>query len=144
MAMAALPYYLQLAQGRLKLHLIGTGLMVALLLPAVLWATVHHGASGAAAAWFGVNTLYLLAWTPVAHRRFAPGLHPRWLADDIAPVVLAAAACGLATWILPWPHGRLASGLQLVLIACVILLAAAAASPSARRALRMSRAKDRL
>ena len=61
MAMAALPYYLQFAQGRLKLHLLGTGLMVSLLVPAVLWATGQRGAAGAAGAWLAVNALYLLA-----------------------------------------------------------------------------------
>lgn len=135
MAIAALPYYLQLAQGQLKLHLIGTGLMVALLVPAVLWATERHGPTGAAAAWFAVNALYLLAWTPIAHRRFAPGLHLRWLGRDIAPVLLAAGLCGLATRLLSWPQGRLAGGLLLLAVACAILLAAMAAAPAARHGL---------
>jgi O-antigen/teichoic acid export membrane protein len=133
MAVAALPYYLQFAQGRLGLHLVGTGCMVLLLVPGVTWAATRHGALGAAAAWFAVNLLYLLAWTPVVHGRFAPGLHGRWLLVDIVPVALAAAAAGGLTLMLPWPDGRAAVALQLALVACAILLAAVAAASQVRQ-----------
>ncbi len=141
MAMAALPFYLQLAQGRLKLHLLGTGLMLTLLVPTVLWATARNGATGAAAAWLAIHALYLLAWTPVAHRHIAPGLHLRWLRGDIAPVALAAAACGMATWALPWPDGRVATAFQLLAVACGVLLAAVASVPSGRLGLLQLRAR---
>ena len=133
MAVAALPYYLQFAQGRLGLHLLGTGCMVLLLVPGVTWGAKHHGALGAAAAWLVVNLLYLLAWTPVAHGRFAPGLHVRWLLADIAPAALAATAAGALTVMLPWPGGRVAAAMQLVLLACAILLATMAAASQVRQ-----------
>jgi O-antigen/teichoic acid export membrane protein len=140
MALAALPYYLQLAQGRLGLHLLGTGCMAAIQVPGVVWAASRHGAQGAAAVWLAVNLLYLLVWAAVAHRRFATGLHLQWLRRDILPAALAAAvsatvAAGLGTR-LPWPEGRLASGGLLVAAACVILLASAWAAPQVRADLR--------
>lgn len=139
MATAALPYYLQLAQGQLRLHLLGTGLMVGLLVPSVLWATHHHAAEGAAAAWLAVNLVYLLAWTPVAHRRFAPGLHLRWLFNDIAPAAIAATVVGMGSGWLPWPVGRVACGAQWLAITCAILLTSAASSSFARHDLRHAR-----
>ena len=133
MALAALPWYLQLARGRLGLHLVGTGCMAALLVPGVTWGASQHGAIGAAAAWFSVNLLYLLAWTPVAHRRFAPGLHAAWLTRDLAPIALAAAAAGWLTAAAPWPEGRAAGAAALAAAGCAILLAAALAGSRVRQ-----------
>lgn len=141
MAVAALPYYLQLAAGRLRLHLVGTGLMVSMLVPGVLWAAGRYGATGAAAAWCAVNVVYLVGWTPVVHHRFAPGLHLRWLGADIAPVMAAAALAGLISRALPWPEGRLATGVVLAAVACAILLAAALAASWGRGSLLALRAR---
>ena len=82
-----------------------------------------------------VNTLYLLAWTPIAHRRFMPGLHRQWLLHDIAPAMLAAGLCGAASRLLPWVDGRVAVGLQLLAVAVAVLLAATTAVACGRRAL---------
>jgi len=138
LALAALPYYLQLAQGRLGLHLAGTGCMAVLLVPGVVWAATAHGAVGAAAVWFGINTLYLLLWTAVAHARFAPGLHGRWVGRDLLPPLAAAAVAGALGSRLPVPDGRLASAMLLVATACGILLAAALAAPRVRADLRQT------
>ena len=132
MAIGALPYYLQLAQGSLKLHLIGTGLMLVLLLPSMVIATRLHGALGAAQAWFVVNSLYLITWTAVAHRRFMPGVHRRWVSQDIAPAMMAATVAGLASRTLPWPEGRIAAASVIIAVSCAVMLAAVLAAPSAR------------
>lgn len=136
LAIAAYPYYLQLARGQLRLHLFGTGLMLVLLLPSVVWATARHGAVGAAAVWLVVNALYLLIWTPIAHARFAPGLHRRWLLSDVVPVATFALGAAGVTAALPWPAERPATALLLLPTAAVILLAAAAGSGWARACFR--------
>lgn len=136
MAIAAYPYYLQLARGQLRLHLIGTGLTFVVLLLAVAWVAPRHGAVGAAMVWLLVNGLYLLAWTPIAHKRFAPGLHWRWLRSDVAPVVLAAAAAALVTSMLSWPVNRVVTALLLLPTAAVILGASSMGSSWARAAVR--------
>lgn len=136
LAVAAMPYYLQLAQGRLGLHLVGTGIMAALLVPGLVWATARHGAVGAGAVWLAVNAAYLIAWTPIAHRRFASGSHGAWLWRDVLPIALSAVVAGVVTLSLPWPTGRAASALQLLVVAGAILAAAAAGSSWARGALR--------
>lgn len=136
LAVGAFPYYLQFAEGRLRLHLLGTALMVAVLLPAVVWATTRFGAVGAAAVWLLVNVLYLLLWTPIAHARFLPGLHARWMAQDVLPVAGMAAVAALACRWLPWPQGRLEGSVMLMAVLLVVLLASAAGSSWARAALR--------
>jgi len=136
MAVGAMPYYLQLAQGRLKLHLLGTGLMVLLLVPSLLWATARHGAVGAGTVWLLVNCLYLLAWTPVAHRQVLRGGHLAWLWRDVLPIAALAAATAWVTRALPWHGDRVGGALQLLAVAAATAAAAAAGSSLARSALR--------
>ena len=79
----AFPYYLQYAIGKLKLHIIGSFLFLIVLLP-TLWITTHYfGMIGAGYTWFGVNLLFFIVWTAVVHRKYAPGLHLKWLFNDI-------------------------------------------------------------
>lgn len=132
LAVGGFPYYLQFARGQLRLHLLGTGLVVAALLPGVVWAAGRHGAIGAAAVWLAVNTLYLLFWTPVVHARFAPGLHRRWFFEDVAPIMAAAAVAAAACAAICWPPGRLAAGGVLLAVSLAVLLTSMAASSWAR------------
>jgi hypothetical protein len=140
LAVSAFPFYLQFAQGRLRLHLLGTALMVGVYLPALAWGIATHGVLGAAAAWLAVNLLYFLAWTPVAHARLEPGLHVQWLRTDVLPVALAAGAAALLCGQLPWPTGRWPAGLALLASWCAVFLAGAAASPWVRARIRPPRA----
>lgn len=136
LAVGGLPYYLQFAEGRLRLHLVGTTLMVAILLPCMVWATGRYGGTGAAGAWLSANVLYLLFWTPVAHARFLPRLHWRWMAQDVLPMsVLAAGTAATCQW-LPWPSGRVGAGILLLCVSAVVLLTSAGGSSWVRGALR--------
>jgi O-antigen/teichoic acid export membrane protein len=132
LALASFPYYLQLASGRLRMHLLGTALMFALLLPGVLWATPRFGPLGAASAWLAVNLLYLLVWTAIVHAKFAPGLHARWWAADILPIAVLGFGAAALTRQLHWPAGRLAQAALLLAVSAVILAACAAGSSKAR------------
>lgn len=139
LAIGAFPFYLQFAAGRLRLHLLGTALMVLVLLPSLVWATASHGAPGAAAVWLGVNLLYLLLWAPVAHARVMPGLHASWLVRDVLPVAaLAAIAAALCSW-LPWPQNRGAAAVTLIGTTSLVLAASAGGSSWVRARLRRAR-----
>ena len=83
LVMAAFPYYLQYAHGKLKLHIYGSLLYLAFLIPALIWLTGTHGMNGAGAAWLAVNLVYLLAWVPVVHRRLLHKQHLDWLIHDV-------------------------------------------------------------
>ena len=107
LALAAFPYYLQFAKGDLKLHVIGNLFFLVFLIPAVVWAASRFGAVGAGYAWLAANIIYFIAWTPMVHRRFAPGLHVRWLVVDIGGAALTAFIVTIVIdWFITWPSGR--------------------------------------
>ena len=121
---AAFPYYLQYARGELKLHLLGNLLFVLLLIPSLIGATQQFGMLGAAWVWLTLNLSYLLLWVPLAHHRFAPGLHWTWIVKDVLltsiPAIVAAL---LLQYTAPWPDGRSAMAIQLcgvgLLLCCI-------------------------
>lgn len=92
MGVASFAYYIQYAKGNIRLHLIGNAMLAVIYLPTVLWVAREHGATGAAAAWLVMNTIYLVAWVPLVHRLLVPGLHLSWMSRDVLPVAAGAAA----------------------------------------------------
>jgi O-antigen/teichoic acid export membrane protein len=133
LAIGAFPYYLQVAKGDLKLHLIGNAAFAGLLVPALIWATWHFGMIGAGYAWLCTNMIYFLFWIPMVHRRFAKGLHLQWLLKDvIAIALLTVAAAMLAEILLTWPPERGRVMLEVAMLGLVLMAIAAAASSSVR------------
>ena len=95
LVVAAFPYYLQYAKGDLRLHLIGNAVFVVLLIPTiVLVASMYHGV-GAGYVWLGMNLLSFVAWLPIVHRKFAPGLNLRWYKNDILAIFVPIVVVGL-------------------------------------------------
>ncbi|WP_210546248.1 lipopolysaccharide biosynthesis protein [Rhodoferax sp. PAMC 29310] len=126
LALGAFPYYLQFAKGDLRLHMIGNAFFVLLLIPALIWATLHYGVIGAGWAWFGANAVYFLAWVPKVHRRFVKGLHTQWLLRDVGAIVLLTVLGALlAHSLVTWPHdrGQLAVGIAVMSLAMVAIAA---------------------
>jgi O-antigen/teichoic acid export membrane protein len=133
LAVAAFPYYLQFAKGDLRLHLIGNGLFVCLLIPALIWATLTYGVTGAGWAWLGANIAYFLIWVPKVHHRFMVGGHMKWVLRDILAIMIAAAVGAvLAINLVDWPRDRGQVAMLAVLIGTGLLLSAAAGSSVAR------------
>jgi O-antigen/teichoic acid export membrane protein len=100
LAFGAFPFYLQYARGNLRYHLIGNAILIALLLPSVVFAAKSFGGIGAGWVWLGINALYLFGWVAYVHHRVEPGLHHLWIFEDIlkpivGPVLLAA----LLAWV---------------------------------------------
>ncbi len=102
MAVAAFPYYLQYAKGDMRLHLIGNVVFLLLLPPLIIWAASRHGAVGAGYAWLGMNLLALVAWLPLVHRKYQPGLNMKWYGQDIFVILLGALASATVIH-LAWP-----------------------------------------
>ena len=133
LALGAFPYYLQFAKGDLKLHLIGNALFLLLLVPALVWATMHYGVIGAGYAWLGANVAYFLAWVPKVHLRFLKGLHTQWLLWDVGMIVfLPVVGAGLAHGLLKWPQERVQVAIGLVVVSLVLLTIAAFGSSLVR------------
>jgi len=102
----AFQYYLQFAYGQLKYHLRFHIAAAIIWLPVVYFVASRYGAIGAGKLWFAFQLLTFGFWTWYIHHRFVPGLHSRWLKEDILPVVLTSVAvmAGLKH-LLPVPDG---------------------------------------
>lgn len=94
LAVSAFPYYLQYAKGDLRLHLIGNAVFVVLLIPFIIWAASRYGGVGAGYVWLIMNLLSFVAWLPLVHRKFAPGLNLKWYFQDVLIIFLAVAIAG--------------------------------------------------
>jgi O-antigen/teichoic acid export membrane protein len=126
LAVAAFPYYLQYAHGNVRLHLYGNIVFLLFFLPILFWATVAYGAIGAAAAWTAANLGYLVLWVPLVHRRFAPGMHLKWLARDVLSIALPVTlCCGLLFLLLPQQGTTRVAGLLWLAMVAALALATA-------------------
>ncbi len=94
LAVSAFPYYLQYAKGNLRLHLIGNAMFVVLLIPAIIWAASQYGGVGAGYVWLIMNLICFVAWLPLVHRKFAPGLNLKWYFQDVLTIFLAVVIAG--------------------------------------------------
>ncbi len=128
MAVSGFPYYLQYAKGDIKLHLIGSVLFVAFLLPAMIYAAMNIGVEGPGYAWLVANILSLLLWIPIVHRRFNKRIHRLWLLDLIKVFIVAVLMAFLLKYLVVWPEGRLLSGLYVVAMGLLMLVPVAFSS----------------
>lgn len=107
LAVSAFPYYLQYAKGNLRLHLIGNAVFVLLLIPAIIWAASKYGGEGAGYVWLVMNLISFVAWLPIVHNKFEPGLNLKWYVQDVLVIFLFAAIVGYClSSILPQSNSR--------------------------------------
>ena len=133
LAVAAFPYYLQYAKGDLRLHLIGNAVFVVLLIPAIIWAANKYGGVGAGYVWFGMNFLSFVAWLPLVHRKFEPGLNLKWYGKDILVIVIPLVIIGYGlSGVLQLNDNRWMQLSEIMLIGILVLLTGAAASSEIR------------
>ena len=93
-AVSAFPYYLQYAKGNLRLHLLGNAVFVVLLIPAIIWAAIQFGGVGAGYVWLVMNLIAFVAWLPLVHHKFEPGLNLKWYFQDVMAIFGATAIVG--------------------------------------------------
>lgn len=137
LALAALPYYLQIARGDLSLHTAGNILFLLLYVPTLFIAAKHFGALGAGYAWIAANILPFLTWLPLVHRRYLERLHVDWMLRDIASIVWPPTllALGLLWWV-RWPAEALPMAASLLLVYAGLAITAAGSSSTIRNWLR--------
>lgn len=125
--------HLQVAVGRLRLHVIGAVLFISFFIPLLLYASRTHGAVGAAFSWFAINLIYLLCWVPLVHRTLRRGLHETWMRQDIGGVLIGT-AIGIvgAEYLIAWSPDRLVALAQLCGASALTLAAAVLGSPFLR------------
>lgn len=88
LGIGAYQYYLQVAFGELKLHIIGSTISAAIQVPLIYYFAKNYGAEGAGMAWFSFRVIWFLCWTPIIHRRYLPGFHVKWFVTQILPIVI--------------------------------------------------------
>lgn len=122
-----MPYMLQLAHGwsgfAARVNLVA----VAVLIPAILWATPRFGAVGAAWAWVMLNAGYVLIGVHFMYRRLLPTEKWIWFGRDIAlPIFVTAIVVATFKHIHPDGLGAVHELLWLLMTAVLSLLAALA------------------
>lgn len=94
LTLSAFPYYLQYAKGNLRLHLIGNAIFIVLLIPSIVVAATKYHGVGAGYVWLTINLISFVAWLPLVHHRFEPGLNAKWYFHDILKVILPVVFAG--------------------------------------------------
>jgi O-antigen/teichoic acid export membrane protein len=146
LALGAFPFYLQYARGSLGYHLIGNIALVVALVPSIIVAASRAGAIGAGWVWAAMNALYLFLWVGYVHSKLEPGLHWKWLVQNVFAILLPVLLLGLLVrFALPSPHGRLGEIVYAVALAASCSVVATFASPRFRpTVLRAIRVRVRL
>ncbi len=84
-----IPYMLQLAHGWSSFAAKVNAVAVAILVPAILWATPRYGAIGAAWVWVILNCGYVFISIHFMHMRLIPGEKLRWYSYDLGLPIFA-------------------------------------------------------
>ena len=133
LAIAAFPYYLQYSKGILRYHLIGNAGMVVILIPSIVFAATFFGGTGAGYVWLVMNFLYLLTWVFYVHYKLEPGLHSKWIVDDVLKIIVPTIVIALLALSFKFHHlTRLSSLLQVAVIGVVTLTVSLVFSSAAR------------
>lgn len=142
LALGAFPYYLQYSRGNLRYHLIGNLAMVVALIPTIILAAIKAGSIGAGSVWVAMNALYLILWVGYVHSKLEPGLHWKWLVNNVFKILLPTLVVGLMmSFFHTGSQSRLGEIIYISVIAAVCLFVAILSSPILRpRALHAARA----
>lgn len=77
------PYALQLAYGAVRLPLKINIILVAVMIPIIIFLALDYGAVGGAAAWAILNGIYVLIGTVLTHKTLLKGEGGRWLFSGV-------------------------------------------------------------
>ena len=128
-ALMYVPYQLQLAHGWTSLSTRFNFVLIALVVPSLLFVVPRFGAFGAAVLWASLTSTYLVVAIPVQHRRLLRGEMAAWYLDDTLRPIAVALGVAIAFRVLVpvWPS-RLAELLTIGLISAITLAASAFSS----------------
>jgi len=134
-----IPYMLALAHGWSGFAVRVNSVAVAVLVPAIIWATPRYGAIGAASIWVLLNCGYLLLATRFLYSRLMSSERRAWFLQDLlSPLVAASAAVLLLWWLSPVFSSRLLETAWLAVVSGCTLAAGAFAAPTIRRGVLMT------
>jgi O-antigen/teichoic acid export membrane protein len=100
--LATLPILLGTAAGFPGIIVLTNLLALAIVEPAMFFATRRFGIVGAASVWILLNSLYILIAVPLVHRRVLQNEKWRWYRDDfVKPLLMSCAVAALARLAMP-------------------------------------------
>lgn len=90
-----IPYHTQLAHGWTSLAVRTNIVAVALIIPAILWATPRFGAEGAAVIWTILNLAYVTCGAHFMYRKLLRAEKFKWYTEDLAVPIGSALLVGI-------------------------------------------------
>ena len=128
-----LPHAMQLAFGWTKLLFYKNLLYVIILVPLIIYMTIHYGAIGAASVWLLLNVGSVLFEIPIMHRRLLPEEKWHWyLQDVLIPLGTAVLIAGLGKLVMGNTMTQFMTLIYLIIISA-FTLGITAVSTSATR-----------
>lgn len=121
LAISAFPYYLQYARGDLRYHLIGNLVSVIILLPSIIFSAKYFGGIGAGYVWLATHCIFLLTWVAYVHSKLEPGLHKRWIVNDVILIIVPACLVGNALTFFKFDEGSRLMAFSYVLTTAVVV-----------------------
>ncbi len=128
-----IPYVAQLAFGWTSLSIRINCLAVALIVPAILWATPRFGASGAALAWVTLNIGYLAFGIHYMHKKILIGEKMSWYFNDLAFPLVSGLSVALAIRYTGFASGSILDIIVMLLLASILVFAASMLSANLLR-----------
>jgi O-antigen/teichoic acid export membrane protein len=137
------PYVLQIAHGWTRLALITNGVSLMIQVPMLILMASRYGAVGAASVWLAMNCANFFGTVNVMYTRILREERWRWYIHDIGlPAAAALLVVVIGRLVLP-EEPRILMTFELVAMTGLAFMAAAAAAPEGRNALRQLRSAIR-
>lgn len=131
-----IPHMTQLVYGWTSLTIWTNIIAVAVVIPAIFWATPRYGAEGAAWVWVALNASYLLISVQFMYRRILTNEKWRWYAEGILqPLAGAFAAALLLRWLIALPTSTIGQASLLAAAATATLFSSLLGAPLLRGSL---------
>ena len=128
-----MPYQMQLAYGWTSLTVKINIVAVAIIVPAIFWATPKYGAIGAAWVWVGLNVGYVLIGVHFMYRKILTEEKRRWYFQDVIFPLTAAAGIAMVFKLFDIDNMQIFARLAwLFSVAAATCIASAMAAPTIR------------
>lgn len=98
LALSSILYMLQVAHGRLRLHVFNSTFSALLQVPVLAYVAIYHGPLWLGVAWMAFRLAMFAVMSPIVHRVFHQGPYLPWLtASLVSPLLGTAAALALCS-----------------------------------------------
>lgn len=124
LSLAAFPYYLQYAKGKLFYHFIGSIGSVIIIVPTIIWAAKNYGSIGAGWVWLLTQVVYLLFWVSYVHVKIEPNINLIWFKSFLPSLITVSVFVLLTTQWIEYSGNRSIILLKIILVGiCSIVIA---------------------